>query len=73
MVVIIFWLKLASVFGETKRGKSEREREQRVAARKVKEKAERGSLVMKKRSIFERGEGGEKRRLECFKEHISHK
>ena len=56
--------KLANVFGETKQNKNLREKEQRVAAKKRKEKSERGKAVMQKRSLFEWGGGGRGEKLE---------
>ena len=61
--------KLAAVFGETKKSKVEREKEQRAAVKKKKEKLERGKVVMQKRSLFERGGRGRRGKLECLKKH----
>ena len=49
--------KLATVFGDTKKNKNMREKEQRAAAKKKREKLERGKATMQKRSLFEWGGG----------------
>ena len=59
---------LASTFGETKKMKLEREKRQGAVTKILKEKIQRGSLIAQKRSLFERGEGGEK----CVCVNLSH-